>query len=145
MTTTQVSSLPVVAMWRIHLLRLLYLLMLTVMGLGVWKYLLFAPDHGSIDRMTSASLLGGLAVAAALGIRYPLQMLPLLLFELIWKTVYILVLYTPAWLAGEVTPDMQSLFQRCIGIVALYVVMPWGYVWARYFAQPSEPWRKAGS
>ena len=39
--------------------------------------------------------------------------------------------------------DMQVLLGECIGIVAVWLVMPWRYVWARYFQQPGEAWRSA--
>ena len=41
MRKTQEIELPHVAMWRIHMLRLGYLLIATVMGFVVWQHILF--------------------------------------------------------------------------------------------------------
>jgi hypothetical protein len=142
--TTVAPELPPVAMWRIHALRLVFLLMATYMGFGIWQQILFEPEPWPLHRMMSKSMLGALAVVALLGVRYPLQMLPLMLFEIVWKTTYILAFYTPAWLANAVTPELQSLFESCIGIIVAYLFMPWRYFWARYFRYPSEPWRTPG-
>lgn len=138
-------ALPPVAMWQIHFLRLLFLLMALVMGTGVWGQMLFQPEPWPSSRIIAKSMLGALAVMSLLAVRYPLQMLPLMVFEIIWKTTFILLFFVPAWLKGAVPPDMQILFWECIGIVVAYLAVPWRYFWVRYFVQPSEPWRKAGS
>jgi len=42
---------------------------------------------------------GGSDDFAALGIRYPLQMLPLLLFELVWEVDMVIAFALPLWSA----------------------------------------------
>jgi len=132
-------------MWRIHMLRLAYLLMAGVMGFFVWQQVLFETEPWPAPRIIAKSMLASLALLSVLGLRYPLQMLPLMLLETLWKTVAILLIILPAWLAHRMTPEMQVLFGECIGIVVVYLVMPWRYVGARYFRQPGEAWRSAGS
>lgn len=130
-------------MWRIHMLRLAYLLMAGVMGPFVWQQVLFQIEPWPAPRIIAKSMLASLALLSLLGLRYPLQMLPLMLLETLWKTAAILLIILPAWLAHRMTPDMQVLLGECIGIVAVWLVMPWRYVWARYFQQPGEAWRSA--
>ncbi len=43
-------------------------------------------SHGLTSRGVIPSMLGGIWLLALLGLRYPLQMLPLLMFECAWKT-----------------------------------------------------------
>lgn len=142
MTATN-PTLPPVAMWRIHALRFLFLLMAVVMGTGVWGQMLFQPEPWPVSRIVAKSMLGALAVMSLLAVRYPLQMLPLMVFEIIWKTTFFLLFFVPAWLKGAVPPDMQILFWECIGIIVAYFIVPWRYFWVRYFGHPAEPWRKA--
>jgi hypothetical protein len=130
-------------MWRIHMLRLAYLLIAGVMGTAVWQQVLFDTGPWPPSRVAAKSMLAALALLCVLGLRYPLQVLPLMLFEVLWKTVAILLIILPAWLGGRLTPDLQVLFFECIGIVVVYLVMPWRYVWARYVRHPGEPWRRA--
>ncbi|WP_395703373.1 hypothetical protein [Aquabacterium sp.] len=129
-------------MWRIHALRLGYLLIAGVMGFFVWQQVLFEIGPWPAPRVIAKSMLAALALLCVLGLRYPLQMLPLMLFETLWKTVAILLIILPAWLAHRITPDLEVLFGECIGIVVTYLVMPWRYVWARYCLHPGEAWRK---
>ena len=96
-------------MWRIHMLRLAYLLMAGVMGPFVWQQVLFQIEPWPAPRIIAKSMLASLALLSVLGLRYPLQMLPLMLLETLWKTVAILLIILPAWLAHRMTPDMQVL------------------------------------
>ncbi|MDE2411916.1 MAG: hypothetical protein KGM18_09110 [Sphingomonadales bacterium] len=130
---------PEVAQWRINVMRLIFLLMATIMGSMVWYRLIYEYAGWPVDRGLAKSMLGALALMALLGVRYPLQMLPLMLYETVWKTVWIVMIALRSWLAGQWTADIESLFFDCIGIIVAYIVMPWRYVWARYFAQPMEP------
>ncbi len=141
METPHALELPPVAMWRIHMLRIGYLLMAGVMGFFVWQQVLFETGPWPAPRVIAKSMLASLALLCVLGLRYPLQMLPLMLLETLWKTVAILLIILPAWLAQRMTPELHVLFGECIGIVVVYLVMPWRYVWSRYILQPGEAWR----
>lgn len=131
--------LPPVAAWRINAMRFLFLLMATFMGGFVWYRLTFESAGQPLYWGLGKSMLGALALMSLLGVRYPLQMLPLMLYEIAWKTVWLTVIALPAWLRGAWNIELQGLFNDCIGIVVAYFIVPWRYVWARYFAQPMEP------
>ena len=57
--------------------------------LTVWPAIIAPPNTTARATTVIRSLLGALAVRCALGIRYPLQILPLLLFELLWKVIWV--------------------------------------------------------
>lgn len=123
-------------------MRFLFLLMAGIMGaLFVWPQLLFESADWEVMRGLAKSMLAALALLSLLGVRYPLQMLPLMLYEIAWKTIWILLIALRAWMAGKWTADIEGLFTDCIGIVIAYFIVPWRYVWARYIAQPMEPLR----
>ena len=136
------TQFPTVAAWRINTLRIIFLLMAFVMGSFVWSQLLFESADWPVMRGLAKSMLAALALLSLLGVRYPLQMLPLMLYEIAWKTIWILLIALRAWLAGKWTADIEGLFFDCIGIIIAYFIVPWRYVWARYFAQPMEPLRR---
>ena len=80
------------------------------------------------------------------GIRYPLQMLPLLLFELVWKSIWVLAIGLPLWSAGRLDADTRETWNACLmGLVLFPLVIPWGYVWRRYVRQPGDRWGLAPS
>ncbi len=142
MSSIAETGLPSVATWRINAMRFLFLLMAFVMGGFVWKQLLFESADWDVALGLAKSMLAALALMSLLGVRYPMQMLPLMLYEIAWKTVWLLLIALRAWMAGKWTADLESLFIDCIGIVIAFFIVPWRYVWARYFVQPMEPLRR---
>ncbi|MFM9935427.1 MAG: hypothetical protein ACKVOL_04430 [Novosphingobium sp.] len=135
----QDNQLPPVALWRINAMRFLFLLMALIMGSVVWRQLLFESADWDVMRGLAKAMLAALAMLSLVGVRCPLQMLPLMLYEILWKTVWLLGIALRAWLANKWTPELESLFFDCVGIVIAYFIVPWGFVWARYAAWPAEP------
>ncbi len=136
------NRFPTVATWRVNAIRFIFLLMALIMGSIVWRQVLFESADWEWQRGLAKSMLAALALMALLGVRYPLQMLPLMLYEMAWKTIWIVLIAGRAWLAGKWTADIEALFYDCIGIIIAYFVVPWPYIWARYFKQPMEPLRR---
>ncbi|MEO1657574.1 MAG: hypothetical protein AAFR65_07620 [Pseudomonadota bacterium] len=139
--TSSTHPLPTVAQWRIHVLRLFYLAITAGLSSFVWQQLFFESSDWPLMTGVAKSMFAALALLTLLGVRYPLQMLPLIFFETLWKTIWILVIAIPAALGGR-WAVVEATFYECIGIVFVFFVMPWGHVWARYVAQPGEPWRR---
>ena len=89
------------------------------------------------------SVLGAFALLAVLGIRYPLKMLPLLLFELLWKSIWVLAFGLPLVLSGRLGPETTETLTACLmGVVLVPLVMPWGYVLKHYLKAPGARWGK---
>lgn len=83
---------PQVATWRINAMRFIFLLMAVIMGSIVWRQVLFESADWEWQRGLAKSMLAALALMALLGVRYPLQMLPLMLYEMAWKTIWIVLI-----------------------------------------------------
>ena len=145
MASTVATDLPIasrsgqeVPLWRLYVLRAMYLVL--VVGLGS----LIVPEllsHELTSRGVIPSLLGAVCLLAFLGLRYPLQMLPLLMFELAWKSIWMIAYGLPQWSAGRYPPTFaEDSFNIALGAVLLLVI-PWGYVWRHYVKQPGDRWR----
>jgi hypothetical protein len=90
------------------------------------------------------SVLGAVSVLAVLGVRYPLRMLPLLFFELLWKAVWILAFGLPLWSSQRLDANTRETLSACLmGVVLFPVVMPWKFVFNEYLKAPGDRWRKA--
>lgn len=138
-TAAVVSRDREVSLFRLYLLRANYLLW-AVAGL----FLALPPliDHGATDRGMIDSMFAGLWVMGVLGIRYPLQMLPIFLFEFAWKTVWLLAFGLPQWVSGPVTLRLrEDLLGIGNGPILFGLIIPWGYVWRHYIGKPAERWR----
>lgn len=126
---------------RLWVMRAMYLVMAVGLGLTIWPLIV---GHGSeVPRMTGVAwaLLGTIGLLAMLGLRYPLQLIPLLLFELAWKVIWLTAFALPRWLDGTLDEAMRTtIFETSLGAV-LILVIPWRYVWANYVAKPGDPWR----
>ena len=78
------SNETVLALWQVNLLRVGYLVMGG--GLAIFKWpLLFDHEPWTLAEGTVECLLVGMSLLALLGLRYPVRMLPILLFEVTWK------------------------------------------------------------
>jgi hypothetical protein len=82
------------------------------------------------------------AIVAAIGIRYPLQMLPVLFFEIAWKSIWLIVVGLPLWSANQMDPDNAETLKAClVGVVLFSIVVPWPYFFANYVRRPGDRWR----
>jgi len=129
---------------RLHLLRAMYLLMAVGLGITIWPGIL-AP--GNVSHMGSVvrSMLGGLALMALWGVRYPIKMLPMLLFEFMWKVIWVVAFGLGPSLGGRMDADRQeTLFASLMGVLLVPIAVPWGYVVRQYVRAPGDRWRSKG-
>jgi hypothetical protein len=84
------------------------------------------------------SFWAALALASALGLRYPLSMLPVILLQLFYKAVWLLAVYLPLREAGRSASLTQGMW---IGLVLDVLVIPWPHVFAQYVQAPGDRWR----
>ena len=128
-----------VSLVRLYLLRAMFLVW--VLG-GIFMALPPILDAPAGTRGMLPSMLGGLWVMGFIGLRYPLQMLPIFLFGFAWKTLWLLAFGLPQWMAGAATPQLrEDLMSIGTGPILFGIVIPWGYVYRHYFKQPAERWR----
>jgi hypothetical protein len=117
--------------------------------LGVWglyETVQTLADHAPLDRGVHKALIAGLWVMALFAIRYPLKMIPILLFEMTWKTVWLLAFGLPQWWSGIGSPRLnEDLWSIGAFPLVCAIVIPWGYVWRYYVKAPGDCWRQGGS
>ena len=132
---------PGVAAWRLYPLRAGYLLIAAGMGMQMWSaytepHAPWTLSHGVMNAMLLA-----LVLLSILGLRYPLKMLPLLFWEMGWKSVWLLSVALPAWRNGAMNADISDTAFACSLSVIFLIVIPWDYVWRSFVAAKSERWR----
>jgi hypothetical protein len=133
-----------VSLLRLYLLRVMYLLIAFAMGMQIWPLIVAPPSQPAHMTGVARALLGALSLVAVLGIRYPLRMLPLLLFELAWKVIWVAAIGLPLWASGRIDPDHAgTLFDCMLGVVLVPLVLPWGYVIDQYLRATGDPWTAA--
>ena len=130
-----------VSLSRLYALRAGYLLM--GVGLAVTKGPSFLQDSSSwpLTEGVVTCMLAAMPVLAFVGIRYPVRMLPLLLFECAWKLIWLGVVALPLWTSGRMDQATWDVAFACLFVVLILVVVPWRYVLSRYVTAPGDPWR----
>ena len=127
---------------RLNLMRVGYLFMAAGLVLVKWPLIV----NGTVATLpvyegVVAVLLTAMSLLAFLGLRYPVAMLPVLMFEVGWKLIWMAVVGIPNLAAGDTNPQFTSVFFNvCFGAVVL-AVTPWDYVWKRYVRAAGDPWR----
>jgi hypothetical protein len=119
-------------------MRALYLLNFAF-GAFVWPDIIKHQGLSDPLRAVAISFWAALFTLSALGIRYPLKMLPLLFMQLFYKSVWLLAVALPLWLAGRSTDLTGGMI---IGVVLDLIVIPWPYVWANYVKERGDRWRR---
>jgi hypothetical protein len=127
---------------RLYAMRATYLLIVIGIGPAMWTALIHHGTTWTVMQSAAFCLLGAVTLLAALGIRYPVRMLPLLLFELTWKAIWLIAVARPLWSAGLLDADMMETVKACgLGVILFPLVIPWKHVWAHYVCAPGDRWR----
>src|ERR1043166_7033427 len=102
-----------VSMVRLYILRAMY----AVLGLaeGTIQFQLFLHHpRWTLNSGVAHSFLAALAALSLVGIFYPLRMLPLLVYELLWKSIWLLGIALPLWLRKPVRSATKENVYECI-------------------------------
>jgi len=132
---------PELSALRLNLLRPLYALMAVGLGLTIWPDVFHHTDALAARSGVATSLLAGLGAVAALGIRYPARMLPVLIFELTWKAIFLLAFALPLYLAHRLDAATAENAGACLIVLGFIPLMPWRYLIATYIIKRGETWR----
>ena len=130
-----------VSLWRLYLLRAMYLIIVVGLGIEIWPGIIHHQTPWELMYGVVQCVLAAVSLLAILGLRYPLQMLPLLLFELVWKSLWLLVVAVPLWSAQQMDARTWETAIACLMGVIFLIAIPWGYVWANYVMKPGDRWR----
>lgn len=130
-----------ISVFRLYLLRVGYLLLVVGLGSQVWPAILNHARSWDLMHGVVVCMLGALSSLAILGLRYPLQMLPLLFFELTWKAIWLLRVAVPLWSAHSMSANFADTANQCLVAVIFLFLIPWDYVYANYVKGAGDPWK----
>ena len=117
----------------IWLMRVLYLLMATFLAMDVWSYVLGHQGAWTNQEAMAWSVWAAFSTLAILGLFHPLKMIPILLLEIFYKTMWLILVAYPLWrtgsLAGSKAEENTYVF---LLVIIPYLILPWGYVFRTY-------------
>lgn len=123
-----------------YILRFTYLLIAVWLLFMIWPALIWHDERFALSNVSvQFSLLGAVQVMAILGIRYPIKLLPLLLFETLWKSIWLIFVGLPLLLDKTANQWAIDTIIACgIGLGICVIAIPWPYVFANYFKMPGD-------
>jgi len=135
------AAIGEVSLFRLYTLRACYFIMAAGLAVYVWPVVLHHPPELAIAKGVQVALLAGLGATAALGLRYPVQMLPVLIFELVWKAIYLIAFAFPLWSAHQITAAAAEDIKAVLMVVIFIPLIPWRYVFANYVMKRGNRWK----
>ena len=138
---TSRATIPDVSLFRLYTLRASYLLMAAGLGVYIWPAVIHHTNEFAVTEGVQVALLAGLGATAALGLRYPVQMLPILLFELLWKAIYLIAFALPLWSAHQINAATAQDIKAVLMVFIFIPLVPWRYVFVHYILNHGDRWK----
>jgi len=121
----------------IFLLRVIYLLMCTLMARTAWTSILLHQGAWEPYRAMATCVWAAYGSLALLGLLQPLRMLPLVLFMIFYKSLWLAVVALPLLracaLAGSSAEELTYIF---LAAPVFALCVPWGHVVRRFVMAP---------
>jgi hypothetical protein len=129
------------SVWRLNVMRIGYLVMGVGLAVTKWPLLINRSEPWPLYEGVTTYILVAMGLLALLGLRYPVKMLPILMFESAWKLIWLGAVAVPLWVAGDMDAATAEVAGATLWVVIVLAVIPWRYVAAQYAAKRGDPWR----
>jgi hypothetical protein len=117
----------------VYLLRVLYFLMIIGVATDAWGGILRHEGPWEPSRAVAVAVWAAYPTLAIFGLIRPLRWLPIVIFMIFYKTLWLAMVAYPMWragtLAGSPAEEMARVFFAA-PLIAL--IVPWGYVFRNY-------------
>lgn len=130
-----------ISLLRLYLLRALYLLVVVGLGVVVMPGVVHHENSWELNQGVVQCMLAAFWATSILGLRYPLQMLPVLIWELAWKCTWLIVVAIPLWMRGQMDEPTWAVASAVLWVVIIPFVIPWRYVFKNYLQKSGDNWR----
>src|SRR5688572_3538967 len=106
----------------VYALRLLYFLMAAFVATDAWRTII--THEGDWDRFRAMALCVWAAypTLAILGLIHPLRMLPIMLFTVFYKSLWLLIVAYPLWQAGTLAGSPEETMTRAFIGTPLFIL-----------------------
>ena len=109
------------------------------LGLTVWPKVIGHVEPSSLMSGVVRSMLAAMSALAVVGLWRPLRMLPLLLFEVAWKAIWLVSVAWPLSASGRLDAAAQETVWECLLAVVFVAVIPWDYVFGARLGRSRGP------
>ena len=117
----------------IYLLRILYFLMFVGVGIQTWQTIIDHQGPWDHTKAVAYCVWAAYPTLSIFGLLRPLRWLPIVIFMIFYKTLWLIAVAYPLWranaLAGSPADAMAHVF---IGAPIVALIVPWKYVFQNY-------------
>ena len=117
----------------IYLLRVVYFLMFTLMSLNAWTMIF--TDEGIPERFfaMAMSVWAAYGTLAFFGLFKPLKWLPIVLFMIFYKTLWLIIVAIPLWRIGELSGSaVEEMTYTFLPAPFFLLIIPWNYIFRTF-------------
>jgi hypothetical protein len=123
----------------IYLLRLFYFLMVFFVASDSWTTII--THEGPWDRFRAMSICvwAAYSTLSVFGLIHPLKWLPIMIFMIFYKSLWLIVVAYPLWRANALAGSPAEEMTRVFLMVPLPIIaVPWKYVFENYIYKPKK-------
>jgi hypothetical protein len=123
----------------IYLLRLLFLLVVVFVASDSWSAILKHQGQWDHVRAAAVCMWASYSVLSICGLIDPLKWLPIVMFEILYKIIWLVVVAYPLWSTNQLAgPPAEGMTHAFVWVILPIVAMPWAYA-LRTYVLPSKP------
>lgn len=117
----------------IYLLQTVFLLIFLFVGYDSWSALFTHEGAWNPMRAAALSMFAAYSLLSILGVFRPLKMLPIMVFVVVYKSIWLLFVAYPLWAAGQLAGSPAEEMTKVFLWVPLAIVaVPWKYALDKY-------------
>jgi hypothetical protein len=117
----------------IYVMRLFFALMFVFVATDSWTVIIKHEGAWDPTRAVAWCTWAAYSTLAILGVFHTLRMLPIMLFMIFHKGLWLIVVAYPLWVAGTLKGSpAEGMAYMFSGIIIPIVFMPWKYVFKKY-------------
>lgn len=124
--------------YRLYLMRGLYVIGFIFLGKDAWTELIFHEGIWKPLDGVAYSFWAAYSTLMILGLRRPLKMTPLLLLQFFYKSIWLISIALPLWKHNQFEDAKGLTIIFIVGIVLDIFIIPWKYVFKKYFSTTSS-------
>lgn len=122
-----------VPMYKIYLLRILYVLMFVFLGKDAWTFIFTHKGAWDPAEAMNFSIWASYSLLSFFGIFQPLRMLAIVMLEILYKSIWLIIVALPLWQEGHLMDSPATGMVMVFALVPLPIVaMPWKYFFRKY-------------
>jgi len=126
--------------FNIHMRRLFYFLMFAFIGFESWATIINHQGPWNHIRAVAFCVWAAYATLSVLGLIHPLKMLPLMVFMIFYKALWLIVVALPLYQAGTLAGSPAEAMARTFMWIPLPIIaVPWAYFFRHYVMRSPSP------